>query len=106
MSSGVSFGAGMVGRPVVGGAGQAIGGVLDRHAPQFGENLQRFSADLTDKMPEAVREAMKAKSAPYKHLGGASQYFNMMGRGYGDNIAQAAVALAAPGIFGGNEEVE
>ena len=106
LSSGAAFGAGMIGRPIVGRAGQAIGGIVDRRAPQVGEAMMRDINNFTEKMPPGFREAMEAKMNPYRDLGGASQYFNMIGRSYGDNIAQAGVALAAPGIFGGNEEVE
>ena len=51
-----------------------------------------------------MREVAEAKMGPYSHLGGFAQYGNMLGRGYGDNLAQAAVALAAPGIFSNKEE--
>ena len=53
-----------------------------------------------------MKPVFEAKMAPYAHLGGGAQYMNMIGRGYGDNIAQAAVALAAPGIFGDDEEIQ
>ena len=59
--------------------------------------------DMVQMMPGPMKKAYEAKLGPYAHLGGAAQYGNLIGRGYGDNIAQAAVALAAPGIFGDNE---
>ena len=106
LASGAAFGAGMIGRPIVGRAGQAIGGIVDRRAPQFGESVARNINDYVESMPPGFREGMEAKMNPYKHLGGTSLFFNMIGRSYGDNLAQAGVALAAPGIFAGNEEVE
>jgi len=100
IASAAGFGAGMIGRPVMGRAGQAIGGVLDKKYPggsaTFLEGLQEGKAS----MPKAMQELYDAKMAPYQHLGGFGQYGNLIGRGYGDNVAQLAVALAAPGIFG------
>ena len=106
LASGAAFGAGMVGRPIVGRAGQALGGVVDRRYPQVGKTIMSDIEAFTENAPPGVREVFEAKMNPYKHLGGTSQYLNMVGRGYGDNIAQAVVALTAPGILSGDKEVE
>jgi hypothetical protein len=106
LSSAAGFGAGMVGRPLVGRAGQALGGVIDRRAPQVGKELMGGVEAFTSNLPPGLKAAYEAKMNPYRDLGGASQYFNMIGRGYGDNIAQTAIALAAPGIFDGGKEDE
>ena len=103
IASTAAFGAGMIGRPVMGRAGQAIGGIVDRRAPNIGEALLEGIEDGTNILPGPMREIMDAKMNPYKHLGGAAQYGNLLGRAYGDNAAQVLVGLAAPGIFGGEE---
>jgi hypothetical protein len=105
LASAAGFGAGMVGRPILGRAGQYLGTKLDKNVPAFGrEMIQGF--EQMKNLSGPFRPALEAKMAPYAHLGGGAQYMNMLGRGYGDNIAQAAVALAAPGIFGGEEEIQ
>ena len=103
LASGAAFGAGMIGRPVVGRAGQAIGKFVDKRNPMISEAVAEAIEEGVEQLPRGVKEVMRAKVAPYQHLGGVSQYLNMVGRGYGDNLAQTAVALAAPGIFGDNE---
>ena len=106
LASGAAFGAGIVGRPIVGRAGQAIGGRIDKIKPRASEALAdayREGKGL-EMYPEAIREMMMTKMNPYRDLGGFAQTGQLLGRGYGDNIAQAAVALAAPGILGDNED--
>ena len=100
MASAAGFGAGMVGRPIMGRAGQAIGGVIDRRAPELGKDLLDGMHTAVGMMPKSMQKVYEAKLGPYAHMGGAAQYGNLMGRAYGDNAAQLAVALAAPGIFG------
>ena len=104
LASAAGFGAGMVGRPIAGRVGQALGGVVDRRAPQFGKELIGDINTMVDQLPGAMGDMYKAKLGPYAHMGGASQYGNLLGRAYGDNLAQLAVALAAPGIFGDDDE--
>lgn len=104
MASAAGFGAGMVGRPIMGRAGQAIGGVVDRRAPEMGSALIGGVHDMVNMMPSPVQKMYAAKLGPYAHMGGAAQYGNLIGRAYGDNAAQLAVALAAPGIFGAQDD--
>ena len=104
MASAAGFGAGMIGRPIMGRAGQAIGGVVDRRAPELGSAVMEGVHDMVNMMPSPVQKMYQAKLGPYAHMGGAAQYGNLIGRAYGDNAAQLAVALAAPGIFGGQDD--
>jgi len=104
LAAGATFGAGMIGRPIAGRAGQHLGKYVDNKYPAFGSLAEDVMTDLVASTGP-LKPAVEAKLAPYKHLGGAAQYFNLMGRGYGDNIAQLAVALAAPGVLGNKEEV-
>ena len=106
LASAAGFGAGMIGRPIIGRAGQAIGGVVDRRAPEIGEGLLEGMQDVAEMLPKPMRGAYEAKISPYQHLGGAAQYGNMLGRAHGDNLAQLAVALAAPGIFDDGESID
>ena len=104
LASAAGFGAGMVGRPIVGRAGQAVGGYFDRRNPQASQTFLKSMHEGMEMYPQAMQEVFQAKMGPYQKLGGFAQYGNMLGRAYGDNLAQAAVALAAPGIFGDKEE--
>ena len=105
LASGAAFGAGMIGRPLMGRAGQQLGKYVDKNHPGFAKTLGE-GIDESIQMMGPLAPALEAKVAPYRHLGPAAQYANLIGRGYGDNIAQAVVALAAPGIFGNKEEGE
>lgn len=104
LASAAGFGAGMIGRPIAGRAGQAMGGYVDRNFPEVGQDILEGMGILRNNMPGTFQKMYDAKVGPYAHMGGAAQYGNMLGRGYGDNLAQLAVALAAPGIFDGGEE--
>ena len=106
LASGATFGAGMVGRPIAGRIGQALGGVVDRKAPQFGKEVMADIYGMVDAMPGPIGQAYHAKLGPYAHMGGMAQYGNLLGRGIGDNLAQAIVALAAPGVFDGTRDKE
>ena len=100
LSSAAMFGAGMLGRPLGGAIGQRAGRYVDANHPVVGEGLLEGIDQLRTAMPKPVQRAYDAKLGPIAHLGGAAQYGDLLGRGYGDNLAQLAVALASPGIFG------
>ena len=106
LASGATFGAGMVGRPIAGRVGQALGGVVDRRAPEFGKEVMGDIYGMVNAMPGPIGQAYHAKLGPYAHMGGMAQYGNLLGRGIGDNLAQAIVALAAPGVFDGTRDKE
>ena len=50
-----------------------------------------------------MQEIMKSKMNPYRNLGGFSQMGQLLGRGYGDNVAQLIIGLGAPAVMGGEE---
>ena len=101
LSSAAAFGGGIVGRPIMGRVGQAVGGFIDRRAPQVGDEILVGMEQVGNMLPEPVRQMREAKLNPYRHLGGAAQYGNLLGRGYGDNALQGVIGLASPVIFGG-----
>jgi len=103
LASAVGFGAGMIGRPIVGKLGESVGKALDQRYPQSSASFKQQLIEGREMLPEALQEMVAAKSAPYQHLGGYGQMGNMLGRAYGDNAAQLAVALAAPALFGGDD---
>ena len=103
IASAAGFGAAMVGRPIAGRAGQVIGGVLDKRAPEVGKAMMEGVHDMANMGGPAIRKLYDAKLGPYAHMGGAAQYGNLMGRSVGDNLAQTIVALSAPGIFEGQD---
>ena len=96
LSTALGIGAATVGRPIVGRAGQMIGSRIKN------PGINQFAADMIDanQLPEGMmRDMMRAKLAPYAHLSAPAQVGQLFGRGYGDNIAQGVVALAAPQLF-------
>ena len=106
LASAAGFGAGMIGRPIVGRAGQALGSIADKRFPQTSANIAQTYREGKglEIYPKAIQEILMAKMGPYKHLGGFEQTGQMFGRSYGDNVAQAAVALAAPAFFSGGPQ--
>ena len=101
----LTYGAGMAGRPVGGFVGQQAGKVIDANYPGFGKRVMTDVNEAVAKMPDVMRTPMEAKLNPYRELGGASQYLNLLGRGLGDDAAQLALAFAAPALLGGGNEV-
>ena len=96
LSTVLGIGAATVGRPIVGRAGQMIGSRIKN------PGINKFAEDMIDvnQLPEGMmRDMMAAKLAPYSHLSAPAQVGQIFGRGYGDNIAQGLVALAAPQLF-------
>jgi len=93
LSTVLGIGAATVGRPIVGRAGQMIGSRIKN------PGINEFAADMVNpnQFPEGMmRDMYAAKLAPYAHLPAPAQVGQLFGRGYGDNIAQAVVALSAP----------
>ena len=105
LSGAAGFGAAMVGRPIMGRAGQAIGGAIDRSSPTLSRDILEGLDNAKRILPKGMSEVLAAKLGPYSHLGGAAQYGNLIGRAYGDNAAQLAVGVAAPFLLGGKENV-
>ena len=104
MSAGIGAGAAMIGRPIGGRIGQSIGGVVDRRAPGVGVALGEGIEDVK-RMP-GLGPIMSAKMGPYEDLAGAQQYGQLLGRGYGDNIAQYGVGIAMPLMMNGSQQTE
>ena len=100
LSAGLGAGAAMIGRPIGGRAGQAIGGAIDRAHPGANKFAQEVLQDAKD-MP-GLGKVFAAKMAPYKDLGGMSQYGQLIGRGYGDNIAQYGVGIGSAMLLSGD----
>ena len=107
LASAGAFGAGMVGRPIVGQVGQVIGKYADKSLPKSSASIASYlrgeGAPSDNVSVEAIRQALITKAAPFANLGGYEATGQIIGRQYGDNIAQLAVALAAPSIFGGED---
>ena len=99
LSSGVSFGAGMIGRPIVGGIGQRIGKEINIRNPEADLFAQELIESMVNSMPKSWHPAMRAKLAPWAHLSGPEQLGAIIGHGYGDNLLQAGIALSAPALF-------
>ena len=105
MSAGLGAGVAMVGRPVGGRVGQAIGSAIDRKSPATGKFFMDAIESVQD-MP-GIGPMMKAKLGPYSDLGGTAQYGQLLGRGYGDNIAQYGVGFAMPFLLdSSNQQTE
>ena len=102
MSTGLGIGAAAVGRPLVGRAGQAIGNRLNSNANA--RTIAEQTINLNN-LPEGIlRESMRVKLAPYAHLPATAQVGQLFGRGYGDNVMQAAIGLATPLFIKGEED--
>lgn len=102
LSSALGIGAATVGRPLGGRAAQTIGNYIHKHHPVMSGGAE----DIVNAMVNNPRfgEAFKTKLAPYAHLNAPAQLGQMFGRGYGDNVMQGAVGLAAPFMFGDKED--
>ena len=98
LSTVLGVGAAAVGRPIVGRTGQIIGNQLSKN-PAINRGAQQglnFFEKGAEFYGDAGKAAWAAKMRPYAHLPAAAQLGQFLGRGYGDNLAQAVVALAAP----------
>ena len=102
----VGVGAGMAGRPLGDRLGRAGGRLADRQFPgssqRLMDNMQEGVAQAKAMGGKAVDEVLQAKLQ--HHMPEGRGFFEGMGsiygRTYGDNLAQAAVGLAAPVVFG------
>ena len=105
LSTAMGFGAATVGRPIVGRAGQAVGGMLDKARPGTSAAIaQAFREGKGMEMyPDWMKEATMAKMNPYRDLGGFAQTGQLLGRNWGDNVAQGLVALASPMFMNNND---
>lgn len=103
VATGVGIGAAAVGRPVIGRAGRAIGTRISKMNPGADRTSQQaINALINNSIISPA--AMKAKFAPYADLNPTAQLGEVLGRGYGDNIAQGAVAFVAPGLMPGVDD--
>ena len=106
LATSLGIGAAAIGRPTGGRIGQTIGTALDKRVPQIREGSET-ALEILQKLGEqfSTKEIMNAKLAPYANQSPSAQIGQFLGRGYGDNIAQAGIALAAPGLINFEEEV-
>ena len=110
MSAGLTFTGGMGGRWLMGETGKHLGKAIDKRYPNLGRRVDEEVNEAVEDMlemggPRAVKGIEKAKAvlehkfAPYAHLGGTAKYLDPIGRLYGDEVAQTAIAFAAPAVF-------
>ena len=97
LSTGLGFGAAMAARPIGARAGQYVGRKVDENMPEVSEVIGAVLNQF--KETPNIGSFAKAKLDPYSHMGPGAQFFNLVGRGYSDNLAQAGVALASPMLF-------
>ena len=95
----LGIGAATVGRPIVGSAGQALGTRISKANPRINAEAEALIAGLTNPQTR-LGPIVQTKLAPYAHLNAPAQVGQLVGRHYGDNIAQAAVALGSPLLVG------
>lgn len=109
LASAAGFGAGMVGRKVGAPIGQRIGQTIGNNvqgANDVAAQALAAARQVAANIPGSAGRVLDMKLNPVSHLDAAAQYGNMIGRNRGDDLAQLAVALAAPGIFGGEKDAE
>ena len=101
LAGSVTFGASMLGRPAMGFAGRHLGKAIDKRYPrQVGVIHENIQDHLSG---HPLGGAMKAKLAPYDHLGGVSRYLDPFGRIYGDEVAQTIAAFGMPAVLGNDD---
>jgi hypothetical protein len=93
MSTGVGIGAAAVGRPIVGRLGGMVGAQAAKRMPGKERQMQQLIAEMSQ------NPMIAAKFAPYAGTPAIGQMGNVLGRQYGDNVAQGLVTLAAPGLI-------
>ena len=97
--AGVGFGEGMVGRPIVGSIGQRIGKEINKRSPEADQFSHELIENLVNSLPKRMHAGARAKFGPWQHLSGPEQLGALIGHGSGDNLFQAATALAVPTLF-------
>lgn len=96
MSTGLGIGAAAIGRPIVGRAGQMVGSRLSNNAAANRQAQNFLDASERGAKMLGTEALYAAKMHPYAHLQAPAQVGQLLGRTYGDNLAQAAIALVAP----------
>ena len=113
VSTGLGAAGAMALRPAMARGGYAVGRQLDKQMPNAGENMEGFAKMIPGspqsveayKNTEVVGDLMKAKyNQNFKKPDGTERGFlegtlGLIGRNYGDNIAQMGVAVAAPSVL-------
>ena len=97
LASALGIGAASIGRPVGGRLGQTVGTALDKRSPRV-KGISENGLKILNQLGGGS-DVIKAKLAPFADQSPSAQLGQLLGRGYGDNIAQAAIGLAAPGLI-------
>ena len=103
LSTGLGIGAAAIGRPLLGGAGQALGNKLAKD-PRINQFAQESLHEMVNTPYSALNNAVAAKLHPYRDLSAPAQFGSMIGRQYGDNVMQALVALGSPLVMSGDSD--
>ncbi len=100
LASALGIGAASVGRPVGGRLGQTVGTALDKRSSRV-KGVSEDGLKILHQIGKSMgsEDIIKAKLAPFANQSPSAQLGQFLGRGYGDNIAQAAIGLAAPGLI-------
>ena len=100
LASALGIGAASIGRPVGGRLGQTVGTALDKRSPRV-KGISEDGLKILNQLGKSMgsEDIVKAKLAPFANQSPSAQLGQFLGRGYGDNIAQAAIGLAAPGLI-------
>ena len=100
LASALGIGAASVGRPVGGRLGQTVGTALDKRSSRV-KGVSEDGLKILHQLGKSMgsEDIIKAKLAPFANQSPSAQLGQFIGRRYGDNIAQAAIGLAAPGLI-------
>lgn len=107
-TAGLSAGASLVGRPVGRHVGSAVGRQVDRIVPEFSERGRPILHGHVDQQPVSSVMKQQAHAVIDELFPGNRGLMDSAGRYagqmFGDNVAQIAVAAAAPTLFGLSKE--
>lgn len=112
LAAAVNFGSGMVGRPLLGPVGGYVGRQVNTHLmPRVDSKyVNAFDKARHQFAQENPKQAAvwSTKYAPYlsKGMSIPEATGNIIGRGWGDNVAQTIAAVAMPQLFRKEEEQE